>query len=80
MSNSSEKWFVWAALSCTAFLGTAGSLANFWAAADLGYDAKPNGYSVLAGWGYAMLGLAACGIVTATLAIKSWLSRRKNPF
>lgn len=78
MISAKNGWIIWALLSGLAFIGTAGSFLNFWAAVDLGYESLPGGKSVVAGWSYALIALFACAIGFATLAMRSWRSSRKG--
>jgi hypothetical protein len=78
MITSRNRWFVWAAFSGTAFLGSAASFFNLWAAVELGYDTSARGKSIIAVWSYAMLGLAVCGLGFAALALRYWKSARQT--
>ena len=67
---------VWLGFALVALAGAVVSFVNFWAAADLGYDATPRGRAILSGWSYASVGLCVSMLVFVGLALKS--ARRRS--
>jgi hypothetical protein len=72
-----KRWLIWTAASGVMLVASAYAFLNFWAAADLGYDTSARGKSMLAFWGYAMLGFFLGSVVSAALAFKSWRASSK---
>jgi hypothetical protein len=77
MKLSKNRCSFWGALSVLSFLADTFPFLNLWAAIDLGYDGSPRGREIIARWSYAMLGLMACGVLFAALAIRAWWASRK---
>jgi hypothetical protein len=72
-----KRWLIWAAASGAMLVASAYAFLNFWAAADLGYDTSARGKSILAFWGYAMVGFFLGSVVSAALAFKAWRASSK---
>jgi hypothetical protein len=70
-----KPWLKWT-IGSLALVGSAYALVNFWAAAELGYDAYPRGKSIIAGWGHAVLGCFVAGILCGIMAVRA--ARRAN--
>src|SRR4051812_31199904 len=60
----------WTTASALALIGTAICFLNFFAAADLGYDAYPGGRAIISRWAYATLGLFVAGAVCGVVAVR----------
>ena len=77
--SSKNRWVIWGALSGGFLLGAAYAFYKFGVTCDLGYAAYPRGQPIIMRWGYDMLGLFACSIGFAVLAVKSWRLNRIVP-
>jgi hypothetical protein len=76
-----KPWVRWTTGSALALIGTAICFLNFFAAADLGYDAYPGGKAIISRWGYAMLALFVAGAVCGVMALRTvWKSRKRAPY
>ncbi len=73
-----SRWRVWALVTAAMLVVLAYAFLNFWAAADLGYDASPEGASILAFWGYSALGAFGFAVTAAGIAVYSWRRARRD--
>jgi hypothetical protein len=71
-----KSWLMWTIGSAAALMASAYAFLNFFAAADLGYDAYPGGKEIIARWGNAMLGFFLVGGACGVMAIRArWKNR-----
>jgi hypothetical protein len=71
-----RRWLTWSICSALALVAAAIAFLNFWSAADLGYDIVPGGKTVMARWGYAVLGFFAAAVISAVMAARARSTNR----
>ena len=69
---------LWFGFGFIALAATVFAFMNFWAAADLGYDATSRGKVILSSWCYAFIGLSLSTLTLFALGVRSWSAARRN--
>lgn len=75
---SLKAWHLWFGFALIALAATVFAFVNFWAAADLGYDATSRGKVILSRWCYTFIGLCLGTLTFFALAVRSWSARRRR--
>jgi hypothetical protein len=65
-----NRRLTWTIASAAALIFCGCAFLNFWAAVNMGYDARPGGATIIARWGYAMFGSCIVAAVSAIIAIR----------
>lgn len=73
-----RRWQFWSVASVLLFVAASYAFISFWAGADVGYDMRAEGRSILQFWGYSMLGLFAGAVVAAVIAVYVWVASRRE--
>ena len=68
MNIQMKLWWMWTLLAAIAFVASAYTFLNFWAAVDLGYDTQPEGKAITARWAYGAFGCLVAGILCGVMA------------